>query len=101
MSKIDWDDVGYETRVPPDFTPANVVEIRTISDALKLLDEWQAAYQDLRRDLAKLNEKYIDAKFWAETNECSARNYELLYRAALKPENDDIRERLAADLAKA
>ena len=61
---IDWSDAE------PDFVrPKNVVEIRTLVDAMKLLDEWQAAYQDLERDYNRMHSDYIGMKLRLETTQ--------------------------------
>jgi hypothetical protein len=82
--------------VKPDFVrPKNVVTIRSLGDAFKLLDEWQEAYADLRRDYHKMHERYIDALFWREVEESNAKNYETLFRAYIDPANEDIRDTLS------
>ena len=94
---IDWDAPDE-----PDFVgPQNMVEIRTVEEAIKLLDEWQEAYADLRRAYHKLHEKYIDATFWREVQESNAKNYETLFRAYVDPANEDIRDTLSLILRQA
>ena len=84
---IDWDAPDPK----PNLTPAQLAEIRTTADALKLLDEWITAYRRLERELD-------NATFRAECAESLASNYEALYAAALDPANDDIRDRLSLTL---
>lgn len=95
---IDWDAPDPK----PDFTPPqNVVEIRTLADALKLLDDWEAAYAELEHRYAIKHRALINALFWAEYYDGLASNYCALYEAALKPENDDIRDMLSSILRQA
>lgn len=60
---IDWDKPSE-----PDFVPGNVrmVDIYTIRDAMRLLDEWIKAYEDLRTEHARLWHKYEKLLFDAE-----------------------------------
>lgn len=37
----------------PDFIRGEVVEVRTVQDALRLLDQWEQAYAELRTDYAR------------------------------------------------
>ena len=83
---IDWD-------AEPDFIPPqNMVELRTLADAVKLLDQWQEAYADLRRDYARLHHDYCKLRSWAECEETLAKNYEMLYEHVLV--DDEAREAL-------
>jgi len=92
---IDWDAPDPE----PDFTPPqNQVELRTLEDAVKLLDQWIEAYEELRRDYTQLHSKYVEVLFMAGVHTTFADNYELLYRAALDPANDDLRDTLSQSL---
>jgi hypothetical protein len=40
-------------------------ELRSIEDACRLLDEWEAAYRDLRREYLRLSERCQQAQWWA------------------------------------
>ena len=60
---IDWSDAE------PDFVRPQGVEIRTLDDAMKLIDEWQAAYRDLERDYNRLHSNYIGMKLRLETTQ--------------------------------
>jgi hypothetical protein len=71
---IDWSDPE------PDFIkPQNVVEIRTLGDAMKLLDEYIAAYQEARTAWARLHNEFIHMKARAEAWECIAENTQFFY----------------------
>ena len=82
----------------PDFVPPqNVVEIRTISQALKLLDDWEAAYDELRRDYTKLHAQYTKAIFWAAVHKTGEQSNWVLYEAALTGD-DELRAALLAQI---
>ena len=40
-------------------------EVRTIEEALALVDEWAEAYAELRRDYLRLQERCADVEFWS------------------------------------
>ena len=40
-------------------------EVRSIDDALGLVDEWAEAYAELRRDYLRLQERCADVEFWS------------------------------------
>lgn len=72
---------------PPDFVrPQNVVEVRSVHDAMKLLAEWQAAYDELRSEYAKLHALYVKVKFRAECLDTLAKNEEMLRRHGVAEE---------------
>jgi len=91
---IDWDAPDE----PDCIKPQGVVEIRTLSDAMKLIDAWEAAYAELRREYHLLHHDYIDMKFWREVEHSNAAIYETLFRAAMDPANDDVRDTLSSIL---
>ena len=83
---IDWD-------AEPDFIPPqNMVELRTLADAVKLLDQWQEAYEDLTRQFRRLELDYLKLRNWAECTDTLAKNYEMLYEHVLV--DDEAREAL-------
>jgi hypothetical protein len=41
-------------------------ELKTLEDACLLIDEWEAAYTQLRRDYLRLSERCQQAQWWAE-----------------------------------
>ena len=49
-------------------------ELRTLEDAVALLDEWMVAYRDLRREFLRLELRCSDAEFWAEQHEFMRRH---------------------------
>lgn len=86
---IDWRDPE------PDFVKPHLgVELRTMDDAIALLDQWQAAEATTWREYLRLHEDYCEMKRRAEFWESLAGNYEHLYKIALEPQNDEIREAL-------
>ena len=71
---INWADTE------PDFIkPQNVAEIRTLEDALALLDQWEAAHQEAVTAWARQHDAYCKMKWRAENAESLAANYQLLY----------------------
>ena len=84
---IDWDAPDPK----PNFTPPqNIVEIRTTGDALKLLDEWEAAYKELQRDYLRLGIAHMHMTLDAKSAQTLADGYQALYRAALDPKNAEL-----------
>ena len=69
---------------PPDHTPGNSREIRTLDEAIKLIDEWEAAYQALKADHAKLHRDLTYANARLEAMQTLADNFEVLYKAAIE-----------------
>jgi chromosome segregation ATPase len=46
-----------------------MVEIRTLDDALALLDRWEQAYRELEREMVRLENRYQHAKEEAQSLE--------------------------------
>lgn len=97
MKTIDWDDVGYETQPPADFVRGNVVEVRSLEEATSLLDEWIAAYDELRRDFVKLHSEYCTALFWAGVYKTGEESNRILYESALSAD-EELRSALLAQI---
>lgn len=77
--KIDWDEVGYETQPPADFTPPQGVALYSMADALKLLDQWIAAYDDLKTDWARTHHELWKAKLDADGWRTLSSHFEFLW----------------------
>lgn len=52
----------------PTTTAPEIVEIRTVEEAVALLDRWISAYQELRRDYLRLQVRCGDAEFWRDAH---------------------------------
>ena len=78
---IDWDAPDAEPdAVPPHPLLARpIVTLRTMDDCLKLIDEYEAAYQEACTAWARLHTEYIHMKERAENAAALAANYEFLY----------------------
>ena len=72
---IDWD---APDPAPDSTPPQDVVEISTLADALKLLEQWQGAYDDLRREYVRLHHSHAKLQRQAEHAGAAADNLELV-----------------------
>ena len=72
---IDWDAPDPK----PDFVaPQNVVTVQTLPEALALIDQWISAYNELKREHARLHLALIKSKTMAEYYKTLAKNEEAI-----------------------
>jgi hypothetical protein len=71
---IDWD-----APEPPSLGKPRDRVLRTMEEAVALIDEWQAAEAELWTEYLRLHDRYCKMKWRAEAAEFIADNYELLW----------------------
>lgn len=62
-------------------------ELRTLEDACRLIDEWEAAYRELEREFRRLEHRCQDAEFWAEQHEFMRRHLDPFLPDAMQDQN--------------
>lgn len=76
------------------------IELRTLEDAVHLLDQWIEAYRELQREHVRLQSKFEDVEFWRKAHLASLEHLDPFLPAHLQ--NPDLlrkRPRLYAAIA--
>ena len=74
-----WDEPEPDFVKPHPLLERPIVTLRTMADCLRLIDEYERAYQEACTAWARLHTEYIHMKERAENAAALAANYEFLY----------------------
>ena len=65
---------------------AEIRELRTIEDAVALLDEWAVAHRELQREFLRLSVRCQEAEWWVEQHEFMRRHLDPFLPPAMQDE---------------